>query len=127
VAGSSGGEPSGVGGAGAAGPPQPLRDDGRTQAYLRALQTRLFGLIHYPEEAERRRIEGTVRLTLTIAANGVVADARCDHGENTSMLQQAVLEAVRQAGRLPAPPVAQGRRVAVVTVPISFHLRPDRS
>jgi protein TonB len=67
----------------------------------RAALERIRAHRRYPELARRRGLEGTVTLTFTVAADGSVGGLRVKRGVDP-MLDDAALEAVREAAPLPA-------------------------
>jgi TonB family protein len=73
----------------------------------------------YPEEARRKRIEGTVKLTVVIATDGSIQQIRVDAGD--SLLAKAAVNAVRQWKY--ERTLLNGQPVEVMTaVNVEFHL-----
>lgn len=75
----------------------------------------------YPPQALRERREGTVRLQLSIDADGNVVDARVVHGSGSGLLDRAALDNARSWRYQPAEQGGQPVP-SKVEVPIDFRL-----
>jgi protein TonB len=77
--------------------------------------------VHYPPEAVRRRIEGTVTLRLQVAADGRVSAVEVASSSGFDMLDQAAADTVRtwrgEPSRVGGQPVA-----ASILLPVEFRL-----
>lgn len=91
--------------------------------YLSELRRSLERHKRYPIGARRRRIQGTADLTLVVAANGEVLNARLARSAGDRRLDQAALRMVERAGRLPPLPPELERSQLELRVPVSFQLR----
>lgn len=77
----------------------------------------------YPRQAQRRRQEGTVRVTFTLDRTGQVISARIDRASGQGVLDEAALTLIRKRiGRFPPPPASLGPNLTF-TVPIAYILR----
>lgn len=75
----------------------------------------------YPQEALRMGVDGTVRVRVTVAADGSVDRLELAEGSGNRYLDRAALEAVRRWRFLPATRGGQPTAAEVV-VPIAFDL-----
>lgn len=87
--------------AGAATPPQPLRE---IASYVTGDD--------YPIEAMRSGAEGTVRFTVVVAPSGMVTACTIDAGSNDASLDRATCDIVRQRAHFRPATDAAGRAVA---------------
>jgi TonB family protein len=75
---------------------------------------------HYPREAQRRNIGGSVRVQVTVAADGSVERLQLAEGSGNRELDRAAMEAVRRWTFKPA--TRNGQAVAAtVIVPLEFN------
>lgn len=72
------------------------------QMYMHELLTHIEGYKFYPRAARRRGIEGEIRVSFTLLANGQLQNLQLD-GEQ-SVLRQAAQQAMEEAVPLPLPP-----------------------
>lgn len=73
----------------------------------------------YPEEAERQRVSGKVRLQLKLEADGRVVDAEVVHASPPGVFDDAAIKAFRAAHFVPA--LKSGRPVrALVMIEVTF-------
>jgi len=75
-------------------------------SYARLLLSRLQRAIIYPRGAQRRGLEGVVRVEVLIAASGELRQVRLDMSSGHAVLDQAALALVRRVA--PFPPVPPG-------------------
>lgn len=73
----------------------------------------------YPSEAYARNLEGWVQVTLAVAPNGNVVNARIDDGDKRQLFSRAALAAVKQWKYAPLP---QATGETPVTVRLDFKL-----
>ncbi len=114
-------------------PPRPQSDDSDDdEHYFVALEEmpQLIGGInsilknlHYPEIARRAGVEGIVYVMAYVDAEGIVQTVEIARGIGAG-LDEAAMEAVKQARFIPGKQRGQPRRVRV-TVPVRFSLRGD--
>lgn len=77
--------------------------------------------VHYPAQALRERAEGTVRLLVSVDAQGNVVDVRVVHGSGSSVLDRAAQDGVR--GWHYRPAMHAGQPVpSTLEVPVDFKL-----
>lgn len=84
------------------------------QAWRRKVER--VGKINYPAEARRRKLVGSLRLVVTIAADGALLDARLLETSGHEVLDQAALRIVRLAA--PYAPFPPAMREAADTLAI---------
>ncbi len=104
-------------GAGALGSGEGPGDD-----YFERLRRHLAKHKRYPPEASRQKQEGKVQVSFTLARDGTVLAAEIERGSGFPLLDQAVLDMLRNAS--PVPPLPErftGERIQI-TLPIGFSL-----
>ena len=105
-------------------PPQPDVDvRALTRGYLKDLTRTLHRRKHYPPDALRQRLQGTVMVSITIDPRGRIEDVAIKRSSGHAVLDRSALLAVRQAGQLPLPPSEVHWRTRAVTLPIAYVLR----
>lgn len=93
-------------------------------SYARLLLTRLQRAIVYPRRAQRRDIEGIVRVEVVLAASGALKTVRLVGTSGSDILDEAALALVRRVAPFPAVPQdlsPRGQDFAFV-VPIQYRL-----
>lgn len=112
-------------GSGAApGQPNPETSAIAKASYARLVLSRLQRAIVYPRRAQRREIEGVVRVEIVLAASGALRKVRLLGSSGSDILDDAALELVRRVAPFPAVPQAlspRGQDVAF-TAPIQYRL-----
>ncbi len=78
---------------------------------------KLSEVLFYPPEAVARRLEGEVRLLLTLGEDGTILDAQVAAGSGHALLDEAAVKAAFAMGRLP------NERQREVLFPVVFRLR----
>jgi len=104
-------------GAGAFGSGEGPGDD-----YFERLRRHLAKHKRYPPEASKQKQEGTVQVEFTLARDGTVLAARIEKSAGYPLLDQAVLDMLRNAS--PVPPLPErftGEQIRI-TLPIGFSL-----
>lgn len=86
------------------------------QEYLRRLMAHIEKYKHYPRAARRRYLEGDVRVSFTLLAEGRVAELQVDGDEQ--LLSGAAQRAVEEALPLPVPPAT-----LAMPWPVAFTMR----
>ena len=76
---------------------------------------------HYPDDARRQDIEGSVLLRFTVTRDGQVADAKIIRPSGSDLLDQAALSLV-QNGRMPPFPPDMTQAQITISVPIRYKL-----
>jgi len=94
------------------------------QIYHSMLLRHTFKYIRYPKRAQERGQEGSVRLNVTIDAQGNVKDVQALQESRYASLNREAREAVERAGPFPAAPPQLARDNYHFSVPITFRL-PD--
>ena len=96
----------------------PSAEASRYAAYLDAWRTRIetVGTQHYPDEA-RGRIYGTLRITVSVRADGSIANVEIDQPSPHAVLNQAARRIVQLAAPFPPfpPDIARDTDVLVIT------------
>ena len=96
----------------------PSADASRYAAYLDAWRTRIetVGTQHYPDEA-RGRIYGSLRITVSVRADGSIAEVEIDQPSPHAVLNQAARRIVQLAAPVPPfpPDIARDTDVRVIT------------
>ncbi len=72
------------------------------EMYMHDLLTHIEGYKFYPRVARRRGIEGEVKVTFTLLANGKLKNMQLEGGQ--TVLRQAAKQAMEDAVPLPLPP-----------------------
>ncbi len=93
-------------------------------SYARLLLTRLQRAIVYPRRAQRRDIEGIVRVEVVLAASGALKTVRLVGTSGSDILDEAALALVRRVAPFPAVPQdlsPRGQDFAFVA-PIQYRL-----
>jgi protein TonB len=75
-----------------------------TASYLDMVKLKIESRKRYPQSAKARRIEGRVKVSFIVAADGSVRDVSISKGAGDSELNIAALNAVRDAAPFPRPP-----------------------
>ncbi|AWF79910.1 energy transducer TonB [Microbulbifer sp. A4B17] len=94
------------------------------QIYHSSLLRHTFRYIRYPQRAQERGQEGSVRLNVTINSRGEVIDIQPVQESRFSSLNREAQAAVRRAGPYPGVPSQLGADSYNFSVPITFRL-PD--
>ncbi|WP_237066755.1 TonB family protein [Microbulbifer guangxiensis] len=94
------------------------------QIYHSMLLRHTYKFIRYPKRAQERGQEGSVRLNVSIGANGEIRDIQSVQESRFATLNREAREAVERAGPYPAAPPQLVKDTYQFTVPITFRL-PD--
>lgn len=86
------------------------------------MRRRLREFEKFPDEALKRKQEGTVLLSITIERDGQVLAASVAHSSGFPLLDQAALQMVRDAVPLPPFPANYSRDKGTVDVPIRYEI-----
>lgn len=90
----------------------PAKWQARLSAYLQRRK-------RYPRDSERNKEEGTVYARFQIDANGNVLSVNISRSSGFANLDQAIVELIRKASPVPAPPPEANR---TITAPFRFQL-----
>ncbi len=99
-------------------PADPALEDG----YRARIRQAIDAHKHYPRMARRLGLEGRVVVSFTVKADGRLAETRVIESSGSEILDEAALEAVRQAAPFPPFPAGIERRQWVFTLPLAFTL-----
>lgn len=78
---------------------------------------------HYPQQARRRRQQGTVVLYFVITRGGHLVSWQIRKSSGHPLLDQAVVHMIKSANPLPALPSSVHMQRLALTVPVTFKLR----
>ena len=92
------------------------------EAYAGAVARRLVQDQHYPSEALRRALQGTVRIDLTIGRDGRVRAVRVTGSSGHPVLDEAAIYRGRTVEGLPPPPPLLRGREFHLALPVTFRL-----
>lgn len=92
------------------------------QIYHSVLMRHTYKYIRYPKRAQERGQEGSVRLNVTIDAEGNIRDIQTLQESRFATLNRAAQDAVNSAGPYPAAPPHLARDNYQFTMPITFRL-----
>lgn len=90
--------------------------------YLQRLRRQIQETIKYPSAARRRGLAGTVRVEIVLRPSGEIETVAVVGSSTHSVLDNAVLDAIRALRPLPFPPDLPRRRLRV-ELPIVFDFR----
>jgi len=93
-------------------------------SYARLVLTRLQRAIVYPRRAQRREIEGIVRVEIVLAASGALRSVRLVATSGSDILDEAAISLVRRVAPFPAVPrdlSPNGQDIAFLA-PIQYRL-----
>lgn len=93
------------------------RDFGSAEDYFDLLRLKIEQHKKYPESAQKRHIEGRVTVEFVIEPDGTVSSALIKKRSRSKSLDEAAIQAVREASPLPPPPsyiFSQGQQVRLV-------------
>ena len=106
----------------AAQPVTPAPDPALEDGYRTRIRQAVDEHKHYPRMARRLGLEGRVVVAFTVEADGRLARVRVVESSGSELLDEAALEAVRQAAPFPPFPDGVERRQWDFTLPLSFSL-----
>lgn len=120
--GSAGTDPNGVG-SGTGGGEEGVDRRMALRAWLREVQREVNKIAtrNYPSSAVRRRIEGRLRLGVTIGTDGTIVSVRVLSSSGHSVLDESATASVH-ALHIPAPPEALRWREREISLPIRYAL-----
>jgi periplasmic protein TonB len=82
------------------------------EAWSKKIVTQIMAQQEYPRSAQVRRAEGTVRVRVTVAADGTIAATEVVEASPFDVLNREAVRTIERAAPFPAPP--GGSRVFVV-------------
>lgn len=92
------------------------------QEYFNKLIRKVYSNIRYPDRAVQRGQEGSLRFTLSIGRDGVLADLVTDSDTKYSLLNKAAAKAIAKSEPFPPIPDAIPGEVFSVSLPIVFRI-----
>ncbi|MDB6048606.1 MAG: TonB, C-terminal [Pseudomonas sp.] len=109
-------------------PPSPPSDSNAKRTWQSDLQQHLGKFQRYPEDARRRNITGTTKLSFEVDPNGKVVSVSIAQSSGNASLDRATLEMIRRAQPLPKPPNEILRNGSIeVTAPFNYTLKEGKS
>lgn len=103
-------------------PVLPAPDPALEEGYRARIRQTIDAHKHYPRLARRLGHEGRVVVAFTIEADGRLAGVRVVESSGSELLDEAALEAVREAAPFPPFPSGISRKQWSFTLPLSFTL-----
>jgi protein TonB len=97
------------------------RGGGEYAAYLALVRRGIQESLRYPVAARRRGLTGSVHVEITVEPSGRIAAVSLVTSSSHALLDEAALEAVRSAPRVPFPPDVAPRALRV-RLPVVFEL-----
>lgn len=91
--------------------------------YIKLVTRALRKELVYPRSASRRRLEGTVRLELTIEADGTVVKRRVVGSSGHDVLDEAALAAAERVTKVPKPPDALDWTRRAIRIPLVYRVQ----
>lgn len=91
--------------------------------YIKLVTRALRKELVYPRSASRRRLEGTVRLELTIEADGTVVKRRVVGSSGHDVLDEAALAAADRVAKVPKPPDALNWTRRAIRIPLVYRIQ----
>lgn len=91
--------------------------------YLTALRAWLEKHKQYPQQAQRRRQQGTTLLRFTLSRDGRLLAHSIERSSGFETLDIAVCEMIERAAPLPPLPPDMGQDKLEIVVPVAFYLR----
>jgi pilus assembly protein CpaC len=94
--------------------PEPLKD------YIKDIQARILSAVYYPMDAKELGWEGTVKLSLLIAADGKLEDIYVAKSSGHRILDLAAMDAVKKQAPFPSFPLQATQYEILIEVPITY-------
>jgi len=102
------------------GPGGPGRGTGSPDDYLDRVRRHLQRYKHYPEEALKKKQEGTVMVAFTLAHDGTVTRAWIERSSGNPLLDQAALAMLHDGSPVPPVPERYWSRSGPIIMPVDF-------
>ena len=90
--------------------------------YLERVRRWIQKFQHYPQEASRRKQQGTALLEVTLARDGTVLAVAVERSSGYPLLDQAAVKAVFDASPVPPFPLAYRRDEGTMVLPAQYSL-----
>jgi protein TonB len=91
-----------------------------TSNYQGKVRSKLQRALKYPRAADRNDVRGAPWVRFTVSASGAVSGVSVAKSSGSSLLDQAVINAVNRASPFPPIPEAVGKSTWTFTIPLSF-------
>ena len=91
--------------------------------YLDRLRAEIAKNRVYPRQARRKKKQGTVKVSFSIAANGLISQVEVVSSSGVDGLDRAAVAAVSAVGQFESFPESFASDTKTITVPVSFKLR----
>jgi protein TonB len=88
--------------------------------YLEKLRRWLAKHKKYPDEAHKKKQEGTVLVAFVLARDGTVLEARIERSSGFPLIDQAVLDMMRRASPVPPVPASYTGERLGIAMPVRF-------
>jgi len=102
------------------GPGGPGHGTGSPDDYLDRVRRHLERYKHYPDDALKKKQEGTVMVAFTLAHDGTVTGAWITRGSGNPLLDQAALAMLHDGSPVPPVPERYWGRNGPITMPVNF-------
>ncbi|MGH7012649.1 MAG: energy transducer TonB [Stellaceae bacterium] len=102
------------------GPGGPDRGTGSVDDYLDRVRRHLERYKHYPDDALKKKQEGTVMVAFTLAHDGTVTGAWIIRSSGNPLLDQAALSMLHDGSPVPPVPERYWNRNGSITMPVNF-------
>ncbi len=90
--------------------------------YLERVRRWISQYQHYPEEASRRKQEGTAVLDITLARDGTVLRVAVERSSGFPLIDEAAVKAVYDASPVPPFPESYRRQRGTMVMPAIYSL-----
>ncbi|MDE2165755.1 MAG: energy transducer TonB [Alphaproteobacteria bacterium] len=98
----------------------PGRGTGSPDDYLDRVRRHLERYKHYPEDALKKKEEGTVMVAFTLAHDGTVTGAWITRTSGNPLLDKAALAMLHDGSPVPPVPQQYWNRTGPITLPVNF-------
>lgn len=98
----------------------PARGTGSPDDYLDRVRRHLERYKHYPEEALKKKEEGTVMVAFTLARDGTITGAWITRSSGNPLLDQAALAMLHDGSPVPPVPQRYWNRTGPIMLPVNF-------
>lgn len=93
------------------------------QRYIQSVRREIYAVIEYPLSAARRKLEGSVGLSITVNSNGDLVSAEIIEKSNFNPFNKAILRAAQSASPYPAFPKEMKLKNFTIATPFAFVLQ----
>jgi protein TonB len=104
--------------------PEPKVDVKAIQSqYVASVKSKIYGSKFYPESAQRMEQEGSVKVTFTVASGGGVSGVSVASSSGFSELDNAAVQAVKNAAPFAAIPPELGKSSLTMNITLKYYLK----